>query len=84
MNTFEKVIERTNQTLNQRYAAYRSVGALKIHLSGSGPSVFMFIHPGADVEFLSTPFENIGGGSFTVETLSRRVCSEVEINVGTL
>lgn len=84
VNTFEKVIERTNQTLNQRYAAYRSVGALKIHLSGSGPSVFMFIHPGADVEFLSQTFENIGGRCFPVETLSRRVSREVEINVGTL
>ena len=81
VNTFETVIERTNQALVERYASYSSVGALKIHLSGSGPSVFMFLHPAADVAFLTQAFENIGGRCFPVETLSRRISHEVETDV---
>ena len=81
VNTFESVIERTNQTLVQRYGSYSEVGALKLHLSGSGPSVFMFLHPEADITSLTRDFENIGGRCFSVQTLSREISREIETNV---
>ena len=81
VNAFESVIERTNQTLVERYESYSEVGALKLHLSGSGPSVFMFLHPEADVASLSRGFENIGGRCFLVQTLPRGISCEVETNV---
>ena len=81
VNAFESVIERTNQTLVERYESYREVGALKLHLSGSGPSVFMFLHPEADITSLTRDFENIGGRCFSVQTLARDISCEIETNV---
>ena len=81
VNAFESVIERTNQTLVERYGSYSEAGALKLHLSGSGPSVFMFLHPGADVASLTRIFENIGGRCFPVQTLPREISRKVETNV---
>ncbi|HIE83520.1 MAG TPA: hypothetical protein EYQ00_06570 [Dehalococcoidia bacterium] len=81
VNAFESVIERTNSTLVERYRSYSDVGALKLHLSGSGPSVFMFLHPEANVASLTRSFENIGGRCYPVQALPRKISHEVETNV---
>ena len=81
VNAFESVIERTNSTLVERYRSYSDVGALKLHLSGSGPSVFMFLHPEANVTSLTRSFENIGGRCYPVQALPRKISHEVETNV---
>lgn len=70
-NAFERVIERTEPELVAHYARYAQAGALQLHLTGSGPAVYLFIHDGAKASELRRDFRAVGADVFEARTLRR-------------
>ncbi len=70
-NVFERVIERTDPELVAHYASYRAGGAPRLHLSGSGPAVYLFVHETAKVSELRRDYEQYGATVLDARTSSR-------------
>ena len=77
-NTFEAVIERTSPELLAHYASYGSVAAPQLHLCGSGPAVFQFVHEHARLGLLRRDFEQLGATVFEARTQSREAALAIE------
>ncbi|MDA1009852.1 MAG: 4-(cytidine 5'-diphospho)-2-C-methyl-D-erythritol kinase [Chloroflexi bacterium] len=71
VNTFERVIERTEPELVAHYARYAQAGALRLHLCGAGPAVFLFIREDAKAQQLRRDFRAQGATVFETRTLGR-------------
>jgi len=78
VNVFERVIERDEPELVAQYARYRSAGAPRLHLCGSGPAVFMFVREQAQRSRLRRDFERAGARVFVASTLGREPSLAVE------
>lgn len=78
VNAFERVIERTEPELVAHYARYAQAGALRLHLCGAGPAVFLFIHEDAKASQLRRDFRAEGATVFEVRTLGRAAATAVE------
>jgi 4-diphosphocytidyl-2C-methyl-D-erythritol kinase len=78
VNTFERVIERTEPELVAHYARYAQAGALQLHLTGAGPAVYLFIHEGAKAAELRRDFRAVGATVFEAQTLRRDAALAVE------
>ena len=71
-NAFEAVIERTESELLAHYGAYASaLGGVPLHLTGTGPAVFLLIHERAKAAELRRDLEQAGAEVFTARTLTR-------------
>ena len=71
-NAFEAVIERTESELLANYAAYASaLGGVPLHLTGTGPAVFLLIHERAKASELRRDLEQAGAEVFPARTLTR-------------
>jgi len=77
-NVFERVIERHEPELVAHYARYSAAGAPRLHLCGSGPAVFMFVHARAQRARLRRDFEAVGATVFDAQTLGRADALAVE------
>ena len=78
-NVFEAVIERTESELLANYAAYAaSLGGLPLHLTGSGPAVFLLAHERAKVPELRRDLEQAGAEVLAAQTLSRAEALAIE------
>ncbi len=78
INVFERVIERTEPELVAHYARYSAAGAPRLHLCGSGPAVFMFVHERAQRSRLRRDFEAAGATVFDTQTLGRQAALTIE------
>lgn len=78
VNAFEAVIERTEPELVAHFARYAQAGAMRLHLCGAGPSVFLFIHENAKLSELRKDFKQVGAGVFEVHTLGRASATAIE------
>ncbi len=78
VNAFEAVVERTEPELVAHFARYAAAGAPRLHLCGSGPSVFLFIHENAKMSELRRDFKQVGAAVFEVRTLGRAAATAVE------
>lgn len=83
VNVFERVVERDEPELVTHYARYRSAGAPRLHLCGSGPAVFMFVREQAQRSRLRRDFERAGARVFEASTLGREAALAVE-SIGAL
>ena len=71
-NAFEAVIERTESELLAHYGAYASaLGGVPLHLTGTGPAVFLLIHERAKAAELRRDLEQAGAEVFPARTLTR-------------
>ena len=71
-NAFEAVIERTESELLAHYAAYASsLGGVPLHLTGSGPVVFLLVHERARMTELRRDLEQHGAEAISARTLKR-------------
>ncbi len=71
-NAFEAVIERTESELLAHYGAYASaLGGVPLHLTGTGPAVFLLIHERAKAAELRRDLEQAGAEVFTARTMTR-------------
>ena len=71
-NAFEAVIERTESELLAHYAAYASsLGGVPLHLTGSGPVVFLLVHERARMTELRRDLEQHGAEAIQARTLTR-------------
>ncbi len=77
VNTFERVIERTEPELVAHYARYAQAGALRLHLCGAGPAVFLFIREDAKAQQLRRDFRAQGATVFETRTLGRAAATAV-------
>jgi 4-diphosphocytidyl-2-C-methyl-D-erythritol kinase len=78
VNVFERVIERDDPELVAHYARYSAAGAPRLHLCGSGPAVFMFVHERARSAQLRRDFEAVGATVFGAQTLGRASALAIE------
>jgi len=78
VNTFERVIERTQPELVAHYAAYSAQGAPRLHLCGAGPAVFLLVTEGAKVAELRRDFSMTGAVVIEARTLPRPAALAVE------
>lgn len=78
VNAFESVIERTEPELVAHFARYAQAGAMRLHLCGAGPSVFLFIHENAKSAELRRDFKSVGATVFEVRTLGRAAATAIE------
>ncbi len=78
VNTFERVIERTQPELVAHYAAYSAVGAPRLHLCGAGPAVFMLVTEGAKIAVLRRDFGTTGATVIEARTLPRPAATKIE------
>lgn len=79
-NAFETVIERTESELLANYAAYAGVlGGLPLHLTGTGPAVFLLTHEQAKVGELRHALEQVGAEVLPSRTLARAGASAIDI-----
>ena len=79
-NAFEAVIERTESELLANYAAYAaSLGGLPLHLTGSGPAIFLLVHERAKVTELRRDLAQAGAEVLPARTLSRAEALALEI-----
>ena len=79
-NAFEAVIERTESELLANYAAYAAtLGGLPLHLTGSGPAIFLLAHERAKVTELRRDLEQAGAEVLPARTLSRAEALAQEI-----
>lgn len=78
VNAFERVIERTEPELVAHYARYRQAGALRLHLCGAGPAVFLFIREDAKASQLRRDFRAEGATVFEARTLGRAAATAIE------
>ena len=72
------MIERTEPELVAHYARYSAAGAPRLHLCGSGPAVFMFVHERAQRSRLRRDFEAAGATVFDTQTLGRQAALTIE------
>ncbi|MEX2373472.1 MAG: 4-(cytidine 5'-diphospho)-2-C-methyl-D-erythritol kinase [Dehalococcoidia bacterium] len=79
VNAFERAIERTDPELVAHYARYGSAGALRLHLTGAGPAVFLFIMDDAKASELRRDFRAVGATVFEARTLRRPDALAVEV-----
>ena len=71
-NAFEAVIERTESELLAHYAAYASaLGGAPLHLTGTGPAVFLLVHERAKATELRRDLEQHGAEAIQARTLKR-------------
>ena len=71
-NAFEAVIERTESELLAHYGAYAAaLGGVPLHLTGTGPAVFLLIHERAKGAELRRDLEQAGAEVFPARTLTR-------------
>ncbi len=77
-NAFERVIERTDPELLAHYALYGPAGALRLHLCGSGPAVFLLVTEGAKVAELRRDFAELGPTVIEAHTTPRGDALRVE------
>ncbi len=78
-NVFEGVIERTESELLANYAAYAAaLGGPPLHLTGSGPAVFLLAHERAKVSELRRDLEQAGAEVLPASTLSRAKALAIE------
>ncbi len=71
-NAFEAVIERTESELLAHYGAYASaLGGVPLHLTGTGPTVFLLIHERAKGAELRRDLEQAGAEAIAARTLTR-------------
>ena len=71
-NAFEAVIERTESELLAHYGAYAAaLGGVPLHLTGTGPAVFLLIHERAKGAELRRDLEQAGAEVFAARTLTR-------------
>ena len=78
VNTFERVIERTQPELVAHYAAYGAAGAPRLHLCGAGPAVFMLVTEGAKIAELRRDFGVTGATVIEAHTLPRPAALKVD------
>ncbi|MGE3858061.1 MAG: 4-(cytidine 5'-diphospho)-2-C-methyl-D-erythritol kinase [Dehalococcoidia bacterium] len=78
VNTFERVIERTQPELVAHYAAYSAAGAPRLHLCGAGPAVFLLVTEGAKVAELRRDFGVTGATVIEARTLPRPAALAVQ------
>jgi len=78
VNAFESVIERTEPELVAHFARYAQAGAMRLHLCGAGPSVFLLIHENAKSAELRRDFRSVGATVFEVRTLGRAAATAIE------
>ena len=78
VNTFERVIERTQPELVAHYAAYSAAGAPRLHLCGAGPAVFMLVTEGAKIAELRRDFGAIGATVIEAHTTPRAAALKIE------
>jgi len=78
VNAFEAVIERTEPELVAHYAAYGHAGAMRMHLCGAGPAVYLWVREVAKVSELRRDFEGVGATVFDVRTMGRAAALAVE------
>ena len=78
VNVFESVIKDHYSELIEYYALLRSKGAPNLHLCGSGPAVYLWIHENAKVEELSVDFEQVGASVFEVFTTIRNDDADIK------
>tara|TARA_B100000029_G_scaffold505729_1_gene586945 strand:- start:32682 stop:33596 length:915 start_codon:yes stop_codon:yes gene_type:complete len=78
-NVFETVIKNHYSELIEHYELLRSKGAIHLHLCGSGPAVYLWIHRNAKVEELSFDFMQAGASVFEVFTTNRQDATAIEI-----
>ncbi|MDA0300902.1 MAG: 4-diphosphocytidyl-2C-methyl-D-erythritol kinase, partial [Chloroflexi bacterium] len=77
VNAFERVIERTEPELVAHYARYGQAGALRLHLCGAGPAVFLLIREDAKAAQLRRDFRAQGASVFEVRTLGRAKATSI-------
>jgi len=77
VNAFERVIERTEPELVAHYARYGQAGALRLHLCGAGPAVFLFIREDAKASQLRRDFRAEGATVFEARTLGRAAATSI-------
>ena len=77
-NVFEKAIERTEPELVAHYARYGQTGALRLHLTGAGPAVYLFIREDAKAQELRRDFRAVGATVFEARTLRREEAMRIE------
>ena len=77
-NAFERVIERTDPELLAHYALYGPAGALRLHLCGAGPAVFLLVTEGAKVAELRRDFAALGPIVIEARTLPREAALRLE------
>ena len=78
VNTFERVIERTQPELVAHYAAYSAAGAPRLHLCGAGPAVFLLVTEGAKIAELQRDFGVTGATVIEAHTLPRAASLRIE------
>ncbi|MDA0353274.1 MAG: 4-(cytidine 5'-diphospho)-2-C-methyl-D-erythritol kinase [Chloroflexi bacterium] len=78
INAFEAVIERSTPELVAHYARYRHAAAPRLHLCGSGPAVYMFVHEQAKLPVLRREFEQLGATVLEARTISRSAALAIE------
>jgi 4-diphosphocytidyl-2-C-methyl-D-erythritol kinase len=78
VNTFERVIERTQPELVAHYAAYSAAGAPRLHLCGAGPAVFLLVTEGAKLAELRRDFGVTGATVIEAHTLPRAASLKIE------
>lgn len=79
VNAFERVLERTEPELVAHYARYGQAGALRMHLSGAGPAVYLFIREDAKASELRRDFRAQGAAVFEARTLGREAALQIEV-----
>ena len=77
-NAFERVVERTEPELVAHYAAYGAAGALRLHLCGAGPAVYLLVTEGAKVAELRRDFGALGATVIEARTLPRAAALHIE------
>ena len=78
-NAFEAVVERTESELLAHYGAYaRVVGGAPLHLTGTGPAVFLLAHERAQVAELRHDLAAAGAEVFATRTLPRAAALAIE------
>lgn len=71
-NAFEAVIERTESELLAHYGAYAAaLGGVPLHLTGTGPAVFLLVHERARGADLRRDLEQAGAEAIPARTLTR-------------
>ncbi len=78
VNTFERVIERTQPELVAHYASYSAAGAPRLHLCGAGPAVFLLVTEGAKIAELRRDFGMTGATVIEAHTLPRPAALKIE------
>ena len=78
VNVFERVIERTQPELVAHYAGYAAAGALRLHLCGAGPAVFLLVTEGAKIAELRRDFGTTGATVIEAHTLPRAASLKIE------